>query len=85
MGPAGELGAEARYFDMDVNSSGAAVSAWFRGDALKVSYRPAGRDWSRPVVLARGMADYSYTNTIPVRAFVDARGRAAVVGLRRWR
>ena len=25
------------------------------------------------------MADYSYTNTIPVRAFIDARGRAAVM------
>ena len=77
--PPAKLGAEARYFDMDINSAGAAVSAWFRDDALKVSYRPAGRDWSRPVVLARGMLGGTYTNTIPVRAFVDARGRAAVV------
>ena len=77
--PPAKLGAEARYFDMDVNSAGAAVSAWFGGDVLKVSYRPAGRDWSRPVVLARDMPDLTYTNLIPVRAFVDARGRAAVV------
>ena len=77
--PPAKLGAEARYFDMDINSAGAAVSAWLGGDVLKVSYRPAGRDWSRPVVLARGMPERTYTNPSPSVPFVDARGRAAVI------
>lgn len=73
------LGAEARYFDMDVNAAGDAVAAWTGGGFLKASYRRAGRDWSRPVVLTRGMGDVEHGPAIPVRALVDARGRAAVV------
>lgn len=73
------LGAEARYFDMDVNAAGDAVAAWTGGGVLKASYRPAGRDWSRPVVLTRGMGEVERGPAIPVRALVDARGRAAVV------
>ena len=63
--PPAKLGAEARHFDMDVNSAGAAVSAWFGGDVLKASYRPAGRDWSRPVVLARDMPDLTTRTSSP--------------------
>lgn len=71
------LGDDARYFDMDVNSSGAAVAAWSDGGALKASYRPVGEDWSRPVQL--GWVGNGSIPGTPIRAFVDAQGRAAVV------
>lgn len=71
------LGADARYFDMDVNASGAAVAVWNGGGAIKASYRPAGQDWSRPVQLGR-VGDGTIPGT-PLRAFVDEQGRAAVV------
>lgn len=71
------LGVDTQSVVMDVGSTGDAVAAWSASGVLKTSFRPAGRDWTRPVKVARvGEAGGS---SQPLSAFVDPRGRAFVL------
>ena len=57
---------------MDVNAAGAAVAVWSTPQEIKVSYRPAGRDWQNPVVLDEEPG-------VLLGAFIDDGGEATAV------
>lgn len=66
------LGFGGNDVQMDVGTSGDAVAAWTYEEGIKASYRPAGKDWQRPVVVERGASGV-------LDVFVDRRGVARVV------
>ena len=71
------LGVHVDDVDMDVNAAGDAVAVWTSERSVKASYRPAGRDWQRPVVIRRVPAGMPTAQL--VAAFIDDAGRATAV------